>query len=225
MKNLSLAVGVMAVATVTTGNARAADMGVLAPDTGSYFSIAAGLNNISNGNALAPNRAPSAIKFKFHDGLAASGSLGYRFGGLRTEVELSYRSNGVKNFNSAAFPLSGHQDDLSFMANALFDFSTGTRFTPYAGVGVGATMLWWREFANASSTRIVRDTGGTKLAFQAILGLSYALSSEWQVTLDGRYKGSEGHSFEGVQSTADNISGFKLRDTTLMVGVRYNFGR
>src|SRR6185295_17867060 len=146
--------------------ARAADMIVSPPTSGSYFGIAAGFNNISNGNALAVNRSPSAIQFKFHDGVAASVSADYRWlGGLRTEAELTYRSNGVKDYNSVSFPLTGHQDDLSFMANVLYDFSTGTRFTPYVGAGIGGTMLWWRNFANASSTQIVHSPGGTKLAF------------------------------------------------------------
>lgn len=222
MKILSSAVCAMLL--VGAAQVQAADVGTLPPVSGGYFGLAAGFNNISNGEATAPNRTPQAITFKFNDGLAAGFTTGYRWGGFRGEFEFTYRANGVKNFNSALFPLSGHQDDLSLMVNALYDFNTNTRFTPYIGAGIGATMLWWRDFANATSTRIVRDTGGTKLAFQAIAGVSYAFSSEWQATLDARYKGSSGHSFAGIASSADDITGFKLRDTTIMAGLRYNFG-
>lgn len=223
MRMLLVAVGTALLAGAT--QVHAADVGTLPPTTGGYFSIAGGWNHINNGNATAPNQTPSAITFNFNDGLAASGTAGYHFGAFRSELELSYRANGLKSFNTAGLPVSGHQDDLSLMANALFDFSTGTQFTPYIGVGVGATMLWWREFVNSAGTQLVRDTGGTKLAFQAIFGLSYAFSSEWQATADVRYKGSAGHTFTGLTSTTNDFTGLKIRDVTAMVGVRYNFGR
>ncbi len=215
------AVALIAVAGVTQAHAQS--MTTVEPE-GAYFGMGLGVNGISKGDATIAARTPSAVKFKFHDGWAASLSAGYKWTpGLRGELELRYRTNGVKNLNSNAFPLSGRPDDLSLMANLLYDFKTGTRFTPYIGVGVGGSMVWWRKFANASSTRIVHAAGGTKLAFQGIAGVAYAVTPDWQVTFDGRYKGSSGHTFKGVQAV-DTVSGFKLRDTTLMLGLRYDFG-
>src|SRR4051812_39898649 len=93
MRHFSL--GVAVILLTGAAHAHAADV-ALEPDFGSYFGIAGGLNNISNGTALAPRRPPSARQYKFHDGLAAGATVGYRFGALRGELELTYRSNGVK---------------------------------------------------------------------------------------------------------------------------------
>jgi opacity protein-like surface antigen len=203
---------------------RADDAETVKPlEAGSYFTMLGGLNLVTGGNAVDADRVPPNLKFKFNDGAAVSASGGYKWSiGLRTEVELSYRTNGVKDFDSNAFPLSGSQRDLSVMANALYDIKTGTKFMPYFGAGVGITWLHWDNFANAASSQIVYSDGGTKLAFQAILGIAYAFAPQWEAILDARYKGSSGHSFLGVQST-DSISGYKLRDSTLMAGIRYAF--
>ncbi|TAL04509.1 MAG: P44/Msp2 family outer membrane protein [Rhodospirillaceae bacterium] len=191
---------------------------------GSYFALAGGLNATTDGNALDLNRVPQAIKFKFHEGPAISVSGGYKLGiGLRTELEGSYRTNGVKDFDLNTNPLTGHQSDISFMANMLYDINTGTRVTPYLGAGIGVSMVSWKKFANASSAQIINSgSSSTKFAIQAIGGFAVAIAPQWETTVDFRYKGSNGHSFAGVQAV-DSITGYKLRDMTIMVGLRYAF--
>jgi opacity protein-like surface antigen len=220
---LILATVVAAVAATSLSVAKAQD-DVVPLQHGAYATLAAGMNIPSGGDALDLGRTPPNIKFRFHDGVAVSLSGGYKWDpGFRTEVEVSYRGNSAKDFNTIATPLSGHQTDLSFMGNLIYDINTRTRFTPYLGGGVGVAMLWWKNFATAGSGQII-DNGAssTKLAFQAIVGVAYALGPDFEGTLDFRYKGSNGHSFPGVLPV-DTITGYKARSMSAMVGFRYAF--
>ena len=190
--------------------------------TGSYFGLSAGINFLTSGKAQALARTPSDMTFHFHPGPAIAAAGGYKWeSGLRTEFEASYRRNGAKDFNTNATPLTGHQDDISVFGNVFYDFASPTsRVTPYVGFGVGAVWAYWRKFATAASSQIVREPGGTRLGLQAIVGLSYAVNPGLDFTLDGRFKGSNGHEYAGVLA-ADSITSYQLRAASVMVGLRY----
>lgn len=126
----------------------------------------------------------------------------------------------MKDYINPVFTLTGHQDDLSLMANFLYDIPTKTRLSPYVGVGIGASMVSWRKFRNAINIDVTREPGGTRLAFQGIVGLAFAASPGLDFTIDARYKASNGYEFKGWNA-ADNITSFQVRSYTFMVGLRY----
>ena len=104
--------------------------------------MSAGLNIISP-TIVYDSYIPANLRFKFNQGWAIDLAGGYKWScGLRTEIELGYHENGFSNFNTSIAPLAGRQATFSAMGNVLYDFNTGTRFTPYVGVGAGATMAW-----------------------------------------------------------------------------------
>lgn len=105
-------------------------------------------------------------------GWGAGASLGYKFGGtdtfldmMRLEIEYAYRHNDVDTLAGA--PVA---DDISvnaYMLNALFDVPTDTQFTPYLGAGIG----WATAELNLAPLAVSDED--TKFAYQGMLGVSY----------------------------------------------------
>ena len=73
-------------------------------------------------------------------GWAAGGKVGYDFVGPRVELEAMYHSNtgsAVVAFPTGYANVTGRIDQLSVMANVLYDFFPAALVTPYIGGGVG----------------------------------------------------------------------------------------
>src|SRR4051812_47487037 len=91
-------------ATMLTATAAVAQttIGTEGPTQGWYVGAGLGWNNINPRPAIING---TKIEAKFKDGLAVSGSGGYKWANnLRTELEVSYRENKVRDFNSSATP-------------------------------------------------------------------------------------------------------------------------
>ena len=79
----------------------------------------------------------------FDVGWTVGAALGYRFGAVRVEGEGSYFSANLSKVGD--FEIDGDDFDtqpnisvLSLMVNGWFDVDTGTIFSPFLGIGVGA---------------------------------------------------------------------------------------
>ena len=146
MKNLLLAsAAAAAVIFGTTGQGMAGDIGSM-PSSSAYVSLFGGL------------AFPGDIHGNYYGSTAVSidGDMGFLLGAaigthitdsLRGEVELSYAMTDVddSNFWDQSFngpdPASGDLGVVYLMANAWYDFNTGSGFTPYIGGGLGAAVL------------------------------------------------------------------------------------
>jgi opacity protein-like surface antigen len=163
----------------------------------------------------------------FDTGWAASARVGYGFGnGLRIDGEVVYRDNGIDEFiyDGTTFHDPLAQGDISswgFMLNALYDIQTGTAFTPYVGLGVGAAIVDVDgSFLGQSFSE--DDTG---FAAQGIAGVSYAFTPNLSVLLDYRYFRAFDLSFELTEPTGGQFL-FMEDDYvshTVMAGLRYTF--
>ncbi len=125
---------------------------------------------------------------EFTTGWGVGGSAGYAWGnGIRTEGEIAYRRSNVDDVTgTGSGPFNnGELNNISFMGNALYDFDTGTPFTPYLGAGIGGSIV----HADEISTVNTRTLDGEKLAFayQGIAGVSAALDDNWSASVDYRY--------------------------------------
>lgn len=150
--------------------------------------------------------------YSYDTGPAVVLGAGWGFGnGIRVEGELGHRGNDVDN-------TVGHTSATSVMANALYDFDTGTRFTPYVGVGTGFAHIRFHD-VGAPGTSI--DGGDTEWAYQGILGLTYQLSDRWKADANYRYFGTERPDFTAANGTSAESH---YRDNAILVGVRYELG-
>jgi opacity protein-like surface antigen len=162
----------------------------------------------------------------FGGGFSGDLAVGYDFGAIRTELSYVYTRASV---NDVSFSINGNDYDLSssgiinkndIFVSGYWDISTGSRWTPYIGGGVGYT--------NLSTPRIRVSNGGESAStgsaneglfgWQAKLGVSYGVSNASDVYLEGTYSGASG--FEG-----DNIRYDSYNDFGAKLGFRYRFGQ
>ena len=89
----------------------------------------------------------------FNTGYGLSGALGYSWGNVRLEGELSYRKNNAKtlhennisfrgrNYTRPGFDLTGHIRSLGFMANGYYDVDLYDNWITFAMAGVGGATI------------------------------------------------------------------------------------
>ncbi len=143
-------------------------------------------------------------------------TVGYAFvwpgypGAIRVEGEAMYRKHDDGEFNSQWTPISDNEDSISLghetvpydgkldiasaMINVLVDISTGTRFTPYFGLGGGYSRIdvdgytiennrIWIGFPEQD----FYDQTIYALSWQAILGVSFQVTQSLAITLEARH--------------------------------------
>lgn len=149
---------------------------------------------------------------------AVGAAVGYRppvgsgvLANTRYEIELMYRETDFKELNNSVIApggFGGSVESYVAMANAYYDFNTGTRWTPYIGAGLGAAQH------NFDSITINTDDDDTVLAYQGMIGVAYALEP-WQYTQVGfgyRYFGTTDPEFttSGGASVEHSYDGHNL---------------
>jgi outer membrane protein OmpA-like peptidoglycan-associated protein len=166
---------------------------------GFYIGGEGGLNWLLNNNSYTMNM-----------GYAVGGKIGYDFVGPRVELEGLYRNNtgnGVVRYPNGTFNFtSGQINQVSAMANLLYDFAPGATITPYIGAGAGVAFV--DPSLSPGCTMC-----STQFAYQGIVGIGYNVAPGWRIDLDGRYYGTTNPG----QYTNNNIS--------VMLGLTYKFGQ
>jgi OOP family OmpA-OmpF porin len=166
---------------------------------GLYIGAEGGLNWLLNNNSYSMNT-----------GWGAGGKIGYDFVGPRLELEGMYRQNngsGVVAYPNGTFANQyGRVNQISVMANALYDFMPGATITPYIGAGAGVAFV--DPSISPGCTMC-----STQFAYQGIVGIGYNMAPGWRLDLDGRYYATTNPG----QYTNNNFS--------VMLGLTYKFGQ
>ena len=183
-------------------------MGSAAADTpkGMYVGVDAGMAWTANltytvgyGGCVPPYYCSYPTYYNavtYNLGYSAGAQVGYAFGGPRVELEYNYRNNGASTIATTAGTQSatGSLTSNNFMVNVLYDFDTGSKWTPYVGLGLGAADVSANGIhpsgtvPNCPNDRCTSflDGSSTKFAVQFIFGAEYAVSDRIGVTLDWR---------------------------------------
>jgi len=77
-------------------------------------------------------------------GYAVGGKVGYDFVGPRVELEGIYRNNtgsGIVQFPNGTAFVTGQINQVSVLANLLYDFAPGATITPFIGAGAGIAFV------------------------------------------------------------------------------------
>jgi OOP family OmpA-OmpF porin len=141
---------------------------------GFYIGAQGGLNWLLNNQS-----------YVMDTGWAAGGKVGYDFVGPRVELEGMYHSNtgsAVVAFPTGYANVSGRIDQVSVMANVLYDFFPGATVTPYIGAGLGVAFV----DANIQGCSMCL----TMFAYQGILGVGFNATPALRIGLEGRYYGT-----------------------------------
>jgi len=141
---------------------------------GVYIGVQGGLNWLLNNQS-----------YVMDTGWALGGKVGYDFVGPRVELEGMYHYNtgsAVVIFPTGYANVSGRMEQMSVMANLLYDFFPGATVTPYIGGGVGAAFV----DANIQGCKMCL----TMFAYQAIAGVGFNATPAMRIGLEGRYYGT-----------------------------------
>jgi len=155
---------------------------------GFYIGAEGGLNWLLNNSFTATVAVPGAVASgnvngTYNTGWLAGGMIGYDFIGPRVELEGVYRSNnGTLTVPGVAGSVNGYVNQVSIMANLLYDFNAGGTIVPYVGAGAGVAFLTAGDSGGSA--------GATAFAYQAIAGLGWNIDTMFRVNLEGRYYGT-----------------------------------
>ena len=164
---------------------------------GIYIGAEGGLNWLLNNNS-----------YVMDTGWAAGGKVGYDFVGPRVELEGMYHSNtgnAVVAFPTGYANVRGRIDQVSVMANVLYDFFPGATITPYIGAGAGVAFV----DANIQGCSMCL----AMFAYQGILGVGYNATPALRIGLEGRYYGTT------------NPGAYTNNNIMALLSVSYKFGQ
>jgi len=168
--------------------------------------------------------------FKAHmeTGWAVNGQVGYA--GLfipqfRVEGEVAYRSNHVNAIDvtfppTVTFPATGDVNSLAFMANGFYDFLNSSSFTPYLGGGIGAARVSLDKLAFTAAPSITTSGSKWEFAYQAIAGVRYNFTPNWDVHADYRYFATLDPKFSFFGAPASST---QYHTHNVMAGISYHF--
>lgn len=162
--------------------------------------------------------ANNGLTLEFDDGYAIYAAAGYRFpNNFRAEAELGYGNtdlDSVKGRGGSA-NLNGDVDSFTATGAVYYDFATGSRYTPYAGVGAGiAHQKLSRVSATINGATLTADgDSSTDLTAFGEAGVSINIAPKFDLVPAYRYQWiNDGQ--DGLDDTTAHV--FKI-------GLRYWF--
>jgi len=138
------------------------------------------------------------------------------------------------NFHNFAFsalldrttmPFESSTDSVNittFLANAAYNFNTGTRFTPYLGAGAGFAHRTWIA---DSGKNFAYDGAEYILALQLSAGAKYAICDKVDIFTDIRYKttGEAKQNITNAGNTIISATAAAFRFFAVTAGISYKF--
>ncbi len=168
--------------------------------------------------------------FDFKTGFAAQGAVGITLPrNFRTELEVTYRENDLKNtYTQVGFAgdVAGDVTAVTAMANVLFDFQPFEQFKLFAGGGIGVASIHL-DIVRPSIGGFQLVAGSTnRFAYQAIAGASFEVFDGVSIFGKYTYLGTADDSLTfRNQSAASLINGsFDYHNQAVFGGVTVELG-
>lgn len=149
------------------------------------------------------------------EGVGLTGAVGYDFGDMRTEMEVTFRKNGVDGLSAGASLPSpdGDMQSTAFMANGYYDLPVGGPVKPYIGGGIGVAHVNVKDYSTAGTT--VADEDDNVFAYQAMAGMEYAVNNKVDLYTEYKYFATEDVDFGGGAEG-------DYRNHAIMAGLKYS---
>jgi outer membrane protein W len=159
---------------------------------------------------------------KFDGGIGFGGAVGYRYGnGWAAEVAWDYRRHGLKSVGGT--PVDGDYASNTLFVNGYYRLPKWGAIRPFIGAGLG-----WTQEIDIDIERNGRELSYSRsggVAFQAILGGEFELSSRWSLVGDVRWMrvGSRDFKAEGAAADGTLTGQLKYQPISLNLGLTYRF--
>jgi outer membrane protein OmpA-like peptidoglycan-associated protein len=172
---------------------------------------------------VTPAPVPVTSTLSLDVGWVALAAIGHAYdNGWRVELEGGYRYNRFDErvVGGVAAPADGELGEYTLMANVLYDFPSKSGVTLSVGGGVGADYA--RIDAGSFTPPVQSDH--VSLAFQAIAGLSYQMTSWLDLVLNYRYLYVTDFEFSdpgAVPPAINHLDTEDLQKHTVTMGLRF----
>ncbi len=163
-----------------------------------------------------------------HDpGFNIGGAVGYDFGNIRAEFEVTFRTAQWDEFAAGptvpGCPCTGPDDDhfsaTSFMVNGFYDFNIeNSRVVPYLGTGLGGANV--RLDGNDTGLTVV-DTDFV-FAYQFMGGVGFEVTPSTTLTLGYRYFATTNPNFDIFLAPGSEIQ-VTIDAHEIVAGARFTF--
>jgi opacity protein-like surface antigen len=169
---------------------------------------------------------PFEDRVEFNPGINIGGTVGYDYGFIRMEGELSYKHGEIATITDRITAQRFHNADgnlgaLALMLNGFFDLHNASPITPYLGGGIGfATMHLSDTFVSEFGPPIYQQDDDSVFAYQVGGGLEVALTHRFSLDLGYRYFATTKARFG---TNRDITTEFELRSHNAAVGFRVKF--
>ena len=167
---------------------------------------------------------------EFDTGINIGGTIGYDYGFLRLEGEVSYKEAEMKRVTDRISgdtyrDIDGSIAATAFMANIFVDFHNQGPVTPYLGGGIGFAGLYQDDISGTSTTDgfrtdLYRDDDDLVFAYQAGAGMEIAINRQFSLDLSYRYFGTSNATFN-EDTPYDNEMEFASHNVSAGLRVRF----
>jgi opacity protein-like surface antigen len=148
-------------------------------------------------------------ELSWDSGFLVGGAIGIKEDVYRLEAEVGYQQNDAKTLTLSGGSESAAKGDvsiLSFLANAYYDFNSGTgTLVPFLTAGAGV-----------ASIELTEDLDDTVFAWQVGAGLGVELTPD--ITMDLKYR-----YFAASDPTYDDTTKLSVSSHDLLLGLRVGF--
>jgi opacity protein-like surface antigen len=160
---------------------------------------------------------PLNARYIYRGGFAGDVGFGYDFGAVRAEITYAFNSNPdpLVDYDGGTLSINGSQVRLnSGYVSAYWDIPITPRIIPYIGGGIGGSNY---SFGAGTIDGVpYRAAGMGTFAYQAKVGVSYVVSRQADLFVEGVYQGASGFNIAGESYGPLSIWGAKA-------GLRWRF--
>ncbi len=189
-----------------------------------YLDIFAGAGETDDTDfaVLGTSRIDTEFDSTFTYGVAFGYALenGWRFEGELTRREADVDTHDLDGGGPIAGSF-GEGNSTALFANGFYDFRTGSRVTPYLGLGVGLVTVDYANFGVPGLNAL--DDDDDVLGYQAIAGLAVKINDRLDFRGDLRYVGTEDAELTSSADTGSTTSDVSYSAYDATVGLRIRF--
>jgi len=153
-----------------------------------YVSLLGGAAFFPDGKVDVANNPSGAADFDLETGYTVGARLGYDFGRMRVEGELTHTEADISKLDTDTGPVSVGSQFISdsLMVNVLWDFDVAP-FVVSVGGGIGASKVTYDQMANGGFIAVAKSEE-TLFTGQLIFGASYEVNESTSVGINYRYQ-------------------------------------